>query len=57
MTIRLSGLTTSAEQISLFDARPVAEQRRQERAKKLAVALDQLHARFGERAIRYGRSR
>ena len=56
MTISLSGLTGYAEQIPLFDERPVAEQRRQERAKHLAVALDQLHARFGEHAIRYGRS-
>lgn len=57
MTISLSGLTEYAEQISLFEERPEAEQRRQARAKQLAVALDQLHARFGERAIRYGRSR
>lgn len=56
MTISLSGLTGYAEQISLFEERPEAEQRRRERAQKLAVALDQLHARFGERAIRYGRS-
>lgn len=56
MTLSLSGLTGYAEQISLFDERPMAEQRRQERAKKLAVALDQLHARFGENVIRYGRS-
>lgn len=56
MTISLSGLTGYAEQIRLFDDRSPAEQRRQARAKQLAVALDQLHARFGERAIRYGRS-
>jgi DNA polymerase-4 len=56
MTISLSGLTGYAEQIRLFDDRPAEEQRRQARTKHLAVALDQLHARFGERAIRYGRS-
>ena len=57
MTLSMAGLTSYAEQTTLFDARPVEEQRRQDRAKKLAVALDQLHARFGEQAIRYGRSR
>ena len=56
MTLSMAGLTGFAEQGVLFDARPVEEQRRQERAKKLSVALDQLHARFGEQAIRYGRS-
>ena len=56
MTLSMAGLTGFAEQGVLFDARPVEEQRRQERAKKLSVVLDQLHARFGEQAIRYGRS-
>lgn len=56
MTLSLSGLTPYAEQVSLFDERPLDSQRRQERAKSLAVALDTLHARFGEQAIRYGRS-
>lgn len=56
MTLSMAGLTSYAEQTTLFDARPVEEQRRQERAKKLCVALDQLHARFGEQSIRYGRS-
>ena len=56
MTVSLTGLTAYSEQVSLFDERPLDEQRRQERAKKLAVALDRLHARFGEQAIRYGRS-
>ena len=56
MTLSMAGLTSYAEQTALFDARSPDEQRRQDRAKKLAVALDQLHARFGERAIRYGRS-
>jgi DNA polymerase IV len=56
MTLSMAGLTGFAEQGVLFDARPVEEHRRQERAKKLAVALDQLHTRFGEQAIRYGRS-
>ncbi len=56
MTLSMAGLTGFVEQGVLFDARPVEEQRRQERAKKLAVALDQLHARFGEQSIRYDRS-
>lgn len=56
MTLSMAGLTGFAEQGVLFDARSHDEQHRQERAKKLAVALDQLHARFGEQSIRYGRS-
>jgi DNA polymerase IV len=56
ITLSMSGLTAYAEQVSLFDDRPLDEQRRHDRAKKLALALDQLQARFGERAIRYGRS-
>lgn len=56
MTLSMAGLTGFAEQGVLFDARPVEERSRQERAKKLSLALDQLHARFGEQAIRYGRS-
>lgn len=56
MTVSLTGLTAYAEQSSLFDERPLDQQRQQERAKKLALALDQLHARFGEQAIWYGRS-
>ena len=56
MTISLTGLTPYAEQVSLFDERTLDEQRQQERAKSLALALDRLHARFGAQAIRYGRS-
>jgi DNA polymerase-4 len=56
MTVSVTGLTAYAEQMALFDERPAAEQRRQDRARKLAVALDQLHARFGEQVIRYGRN-
>ena len=56
MTLSMADLTGFAEQGVLFNARPVEEQRRQDRAKKLAVALDQLHARFGEQSIRYGRN-
>ena len=40
MTVSLTGLTAYAEQGSLFDERPPDEQRRQERAQSLAVALD-----------------
>jgi len=56
MTLTMTGLTAHVEQVPLFDERPVDEQRRQDRAKKLAVALDTLDARFGDHAIRYGRS-
>lgn len=56
MAVGMSGLTAYAEQVSLFDDRPLDEQRRHDRAKKLALTLDQLQARFGEQAIRYGRS-
>lgn len=56
MTVRMTGLSAFAEQGSLFDEQPIDSQRKQERAKSLAVALDTLHVRFGEQAIRYGRS-
>jgi len=56
MILSMAGLTGYAEQGALFDDRPDEEQRRHERAKKLAIALDTLHARFGEQSIRYGRS-
>lgn len=56
MTLSMTGLTAYAEQVSLFDERPSCEQKRRARAQALSVALDQLQARFGERAIRYGRS-
>lgn len=54
MTVNLTGLTPFAEQGTLFDERPPDELKRQARAKSLAVALDRLHTRFGEGAIRYG---
>jgi len=56
MTLNMSGLSAYAEQALLFDERPLDSQRKHERAKSLAVALDTLHTRFGEQAIRYGRS-
>ena len=56
MIISMTGLTAYWEQGSLFDERSIDKQRRQERAQSLALALDTLHARFGEQAIRYGRS-
>ena len=56
MILSMAGLTGYAEQGVLFDARPLDEQRKQDRAKKLSVALDTLHARFGEQVIQYGRS-
>jgi DNA polymerase-4 len=56
MSVSMTGLTAFAEQGSLFDERPPGAQRKREREKSLAVALDTLHARFGEQAIRYGRS-
>jgi DNA polymerase-4 len=56
MMLSMTGLTAYAEQVSLFDERPLDEQHRHDRAKKLAVALDTLHARFGDQAVHYGRS-
>ena len=56
MTVSMAGLTAYAEQVALFDERPLDEQKRHDRAKRIAVALDKLHARFGAQAIRYGRS-
>jgi DNA polymerase IV len=55
LTLSMSGLTAYAEQGLLFEERTPAHQKR-ERAQKLALALDALKARFGEQAIRYGRS-
>lgn len=56
MTVTLTDLTGLAEQGSLFDERPSEEQRTRDRSQRLAVALDHLHQRFGEQAIRYGRA-
>ncbi len=56
MTVSLTALTAFAEQGVLFDERPPEEQQTRNRAQRLAMALDQLHHRFGEQAIRYGRS-
>ncbi len=56
MTLSMAGLSGYAQQGALFDAQPLDVQHRRERSQKLAVALDSLNARFGERAIRYGRS-
>jgi len=55
MTVSVTGLMAYAEQVTLFDERPLDEQKRHDRAKRLAAALDKLHTRFGEQAIRYGR--
>jgi DNA polymerase IV len=55
MSVSMTGLTAYAEQVSLFDEQPPDARRKQERVKSLAVALDKLHTRFGEQAIRYGR--
>jgi DNA polymerase-4 len=55
MTVSLTEFTAFAEQGFLFDERPPAEQQARDRTQRLAVALDQLHHRFGEQAIRYGR--
>ena len=55
LTLSMSGLTTYAEQGLLFEER-TPDHRKRERAQKLALALDILKARFGEQAIRYGRS-
>jgi len=56
MAVSMTGLTAYAEQVSLFDELPVDEHQQRQRTQALAVALDMLHARFGEQAIHYGRS-
>jgi DNA polymerase-4 len=56
MTLSLTDLSPFAQQEALFEERPPDEQHRRDRAQRLAVALDTLHQRFGERAIRYGRT-
>ena len=56
MTITLTDLTSFAEQGSLFETRSPEEQRTRDRSQRLALALDHLHQRFGNRAIRYGRT-
>jgi DNA polymerase-4 len=56
MTLSLTDLSPFAQQESLFEERPLDDQHRRDRAQRLAVALDTLHQRFGERAIRYGRT-
>ncbi|QOJ33799.1 MAG: hypothetical protein HRU82_02025 [Nitrospira sp.] len=56
MTLCLTHLTSFAQQVSLFEEPSSQEQRRRDRAQRLAQALDHLHARFGEGAIRYGRT-
>ena len=56
MTVTLTDLTGFAEQGSLFEERPPEEQWARNRSQRLAVALDHLHQRFGEQAIRYGRT-
>ncbi|MGQ0556004.1 MAG: DNA polymerase Y family protein [Nitrospiraceae bacterium] len=55
VTLNISGLTAYAEQRLLFEE-PTSDHRQRERAQTLALALDTLKARFGEQAIRYGRS-
>jgi DNA polymerase-4 len=56
MTLSLTRLTDFAEQGSLFDDQSSEEQCRRDRAERLELALDHLHQRFGEGAIRYGRT-
>ncbi len=55
LMLSMTGLTAYAEQRLLFEER-TPDHRKRERAQRLAVALDTLKARFGEQAIRYGRS-
>lgn len=56
MTVTLTDLTGFAKQGSLFEEQPPEEQWTRNRSRRLAVALDQLHQRFGEQAVRYGRT-
>ncbi|MGE3152872.1 MAG: DNA polymerase IV [Nitrospiraceae bacterium] len=54
--LRAEQVGPPAEQLTLFDLRPVAEQIRWARRQRLCVTLDALRDRFGERAIRWGRT-
>jgi len=56
MTVTLTNLTSFAEQGSLFETRSPEDQRTRDRSQRLALALDHLHQRFGNQAIRYGRT-
>ena len=55
MVLSLTDLSPFAQQESLFEDRSPDEQHRRDRAQRLTVALDTLHQRFGDQAIRYGR--
>jgi DNA polymerase-4 len=55
MALSLTHLTGLAQQGSLFEDQSSEEWRTRDRAQRLALALDHLHQRFGEGAIRYGR--
>lgn len=54
--LRAEQVGPPAEQLALFDLRPVAEQIWRTRRQRLHAALDALRDRFGERAIRWGRT-
>jgi hypothetical protein len=54
--LRAEQVGPPAEQLALFDLRPVAEQIRRARRQRLCAALDALRDRFGERTIWWGRT-
>ncbi|HJR76933.1 MAG TPA: hypothetical protein VJ805_08160 [Nitrospiraceae bacterium] len=54
MTLTATRLLPPAEQCSLFEPSPDSERRT--RGQRLAVALDRLRERYGDRIIRYGRT-
>ncbi len=55
MTLSLTDLSPFAQQELLFEERSPEDKHHRDRAKRLAAALDTLHQRFGDHAIRYGR--
>lgn len=54
--LRAEQVGPPAEQLALFDLRPVVEQIRRARWQRLCASIDTLRDRFGERAIWWGRT-
>jgi DNA polymerase-4 len=54
MTLSATRLLPPAEQCSLFESFPDSERRT--RGQRLAVVMDRLRERYGNRIIRYGRT-
>ena len=55
LAVGMGGLAPREEQLSLFEEDSSSPQHSPGRARRLAVALDHVYRRYGERALRYGR--